>query len=336
MNRFFLLIFCIVNLSYCKKDSTINQSNNSITFYKGADVSWITEMESSGVKFYNSEVQQECLSLLKQKGLNAIRLRVWVNPTNGWNNSNDVLTKAIRANDLGFKLLIDFHYSDSWADPAQQTKPASWVTQDIQQLKTSVYNHTYQVLQQLKTNGVIPLWVQVGNETNDGMLWPEGKASSNMNNFASFINAGYDAVKANDSSTKVIVHLSNGYDKNLFTWMFDGLKNNAAKYDVIGMSLYPSITNWQTLNNQCIANINHLTTTYNKEVMICEVGMPWDSPDESKNFLKDLISQTKAIANNRVLGVFYWEPQAYNNWKGYTLGAFDNAGKPTIALDAFK
>jgi arabinogalactan endo-1,4-beta-galactosidase len=180
------------------------------------------------------------------------------------------------------------------------------------------------------------LWVQIGNETNNGMLWPQGKASTNMNNFAQLINAGYDATKAVDSSIKTIVHLSNGYDKNLYKWMFDGLVNNGAKYDVIGMSLYPTATNWQSLNNQCIANINQCIANYNKEILIAEVGMPWDNANQCKAFITDLLLQTKSIVNNKVLGIFYWEPQAYNNWQGYTLGAFDNTGKPTIALDAFR
>jgi arabinogalactan endo-1,4-beta-galactosidase len=335
MKAFFLLICCWCTLSSCKKDSD-SVTTNSQVFYKGADISWLTEMETSGMKFYDKNgSQKECMELLKANGLNAIRLRVWVNPSDGWCNAADMIAKAERANSLGFKLMIDFHYSDVWADPAHQTKPASWSSQNLYQLQTSVYNHTYQVLQQLKAKGIIPLWVQIGNETNDGMLWPDGKASTNMNNFAQLINAGYDAVKACDSSIKAIIHISNGYNAGLFTWMFDGMKNYGAKWDVIGMSLYPSATNWQSLNNQCINNINQLMNAYHKEIMICEVGMPWDSALECNAFLKDLLQQTQGIKTNKVLGIFYWEPEAYNNWKGYTLGAFDNNGKPTIALGAF-
>jgi arabinogalactan endo-1,4-beta-galactosidase len=305
-------------------------------FAKGADVSWLTQMEAAGRKFYNSAgTEQESMLILKNLGMNTIRLRVWVNPAGGWNNKADVLTKALRAKNLGLRIMIDFHYSDSWADPGQQTKPAAWTSQDFATLKTSLASHTTDVLNELKNNGVTPEWVQVGNETNDGLLWPDGKASTSMSNFAQLVNAGYDAVKSVFASTKVIVHLSNGYDNNLFRWLFDGLKNNGGKWDVIGMSLYPNSTNWSTLNSQCLANMNDMVARYNKEVMIVEVGMSWDQADACYAFLTDLIAKTKLVSGDKGLGVLYWEPESYNNWQGYTLGAFDNSGKPTVALNAF-
>ena len=305
-------------------------------FYKGADIGWLTEMEAAGLKFYNNAgAQQEGMQLLKSLGMNAIRLRVWVNPTDGWCNTEDVLNKALRAKALGMKIMIDFHYSDCWADPGKQTKPAAWAAQDFTTLKQSVSTHTFTVLNTLKTNGIIPAWVQVGNETNNGMLWPEGKASTNMNNFAQLVNAGYDAVKSIDTSIKVIVHISNGYDNGLFRWMFDGLKNNGAKWDIIGMSLYPTSTNWATLNSQCLSNMNDMVARYNKDVMLVEIGMSWTDATASNSFIADIITKVKSVNNNRGRGVFYWEPESFNNWKGYTLGAFDNNGKPTTALNAF-
>lgn len=294
-------------------------------------------MEAAGKKFYNSAgTEQDCIQILKDLGMNTIRLRVWVNPANGWNDVTDVVAKAVRAKNLGLKLMIDFHYSDTWADPAHQTKPAAWASQDFATLKQSVANHTTLVLNSLKNNGVTPAWVQIGNETNDGMLWPDGKASANMSNFAQLINAGYNAVKAVDPSIKVIVHISNGYDNNLFRWIFDGLKNNGAQWDVIGMSLYPTASNWTALNEQCLANMNDMVSRYNKEVMVVEVGMSWDQAAACNSFLSDLIAKVKSVNGGKGLGVLYWEPEAYNKWQGYTLGAFDNSGKPTIALDAFK
>jgi arabinogalactan endo-1,4-beta-galactosidase len=187
----------------------------------------------------------------------------------------------------------------------------------------------------LKTAGVTPEWVQVGNETNNGMLWPEGKASTNMANFAALVNKGYDAVKAVDPSIKVIVHISNGNDNSLFRWIFDGLKNNGGKWDIIAMSLYPDPGNWANMNNECLTNINDMIARYGKPVIISEVGMSWDQPAACQSFLSDLINKVKAVPGNYGLGVFYWEPQSYGNWQGYTKGAFDNSGKPTIALNAF-
>lgn len=337
---FFLFLFAIAG---CKKKERGGGGTTppvttptTGTFAKGADISWITQMESVGNKFYTAAgVQTEATALMKSLGMNTVRLRVWVNPSPAWNNTADVVTKALRAKALGMRIMIDFHYSDSWADPGKQTKPAAWASQDLASLKTSLASHTVAVLTELKNNGITPEWVQVGNETNNGMLWPEGRASTNMSGFAQMVNAGYDAVKSVFSSAKVMVHVSNGWDNALFRWMFDGLQANSAKYDVIGMSLYPSPSNWTTLNNQCLINMNDMVARYNKEVMVVEVGMSWDSPNECKAFLSDLIAKTKSVSGSKGLGVLYWEPQAYNNWQGYTLGAFDNSGKPTIALSAF-
>jgi arabinogalactan endo-1,4-beta-galactosidase len=230
--------------------------------------------------------------------------------------------------------MIDFHYSDVWADPGDQTKPVAWTNFGIDSLQPAVYNYTLYVMDTLKSVGIIPDWVQVGNETNDGMLWEDGRASTNMQNFALLVTAGYNAVKAVSDSTKVIVHISNGFDNSLFRWVFDGLAANNAKWDIIGMSLYPSTTNWQSLDAQCLANMTDMVSRYNKQVMVCEVGMPETAMDTCKSFLQDIISKTKSVSGNNGLGVFYWEPESYN-WQGYGLGAFDNTGKPTVALNAF-
>jgi len=149
------------------------------------------------------------------------------------------------------------------------------------------------------------------------------------------INAGYNAVKSVDTSIKVMVHVSNGYNNSLFRWIFDGLQSNGVQWDIIGMSLYPSASNWSSYNSQCLANMNDMVSRYNKDVMVVEVGMSWDQADVCESFLSDLITKVKTVTNGRGLGVFYWEPECYNNWNGYSLGAFDNSGKPTVALNAF-
>jgi arabinogalactan endo-1,4-beta-galactosidase len=305
------------------------------TFAKGADVSWVTQMESSGVKFYDkSGNQQDLFALMKNLGMNSIRLRAWVNPSDGWCNTADVVAKAIHAKNAGMKIMIDFHYSDTWADPGKQPKPGAWANLNFATLVTTMHDYTVGVMNTLKTNGITPDWVQVGNETNDGMLWEDGRASANMANFAALIKAGYQAVKSVSSTTKVIVHISNGYDNSLFRWMFDGLKANGAQWDIIGMSLYPSTTNYTTLDAQCLTNINDMVSRYNTPVMVVEVGMQASDAANSRAFLTDIVIKVNSVANGNGLGVFYWEPEAYN-WQGYGLGAFDSTGKPTIALDAF-
>jgi len=306
-------------------------------FARGADVSWLTEMEKAGLKFYSSQGNEtECMELLRNLGMNSIRLRVWVNPANGWCNQSDLLIKAWRAQKLGMRIMVDFHYSDFWADPGKQNKPAAWKDLPFEQLKAAVANHTKEVLSALKARQIAPEWVQVGNETGNGMLWEDGKASISMAQYAKLNNAGYDAVKEVFPETKVIVHVQEGNKNSLFRWLFDGLKQNGGKWDVIGMSLYPTAANWQQMATATIANMKDMISRYATPVMMCEVGMPWNEVQASKDFLTEIITKSKGIANNQCLGVFYWEPQSYNNWKGYNLGAFDNSGKPTMALDAFK
>lgn len=336
-----LLTVGIVLFGCGSKNSSTPTNPNEPFFAKGADVGWVTEMEASNIKFYNKKGEEkECMQILKDLGMNSIRLRAWVNPAKGWNNTKDVVVKAKRAQSLGMKLMIDFHYSDDWADPGKQPIPAAWSSLSFADMKTALYNYTKGVMDTLKLNDITPDWVQVGNETNNGMLWEIGRASTSMSSFAGFVKAGYDAVKAASPTTLVIVHLSNGYDNNLFRWMFDGLKQYGATWDIIGMSLYPSyapegVNGWDSVNVHCLTNMTDMISRYNTPVMIVEVGMPYDQPAIAKSFLADIIAKTKNIPGNKGLGVFYWEPECYSKWNGYTLGAFDDSGKPTTALDAF-
>lgn len=309
---------------------------SAATFIKGADVSWISQEESSGYGFYTSAgVKTDPFVLLKNLGANAIRLRVWVNPSGGWCNGADTLYKAKRAVAQGQKIMLTFHYSDSWADPGQQTKPAAWSGHSVSQLVNDVYSHTYGILKYLKDNGVTVDWVQVGNEINSGMLWPDGRASgSDFANLVKFINSGYSAVKAVFPSAQVVLHLANGENNTTFRWFFDGMKNNGAKYDVIGMSHYPNSTNWSSRNAATNTNMKDMVSRYGKPVVIAEVGMDWQQASASKSMMADLISKVSALGGNG-LGVFYWEPTAYPGWQGYTWGAVDGNGRFTAALDPY-
>jgi arabinogalactan endo-1,4-beta-galactosidase len=330
-----LLVACLVlaGLFSCNKDS-VSQSGS---FAKGGDVGWLSEMEAAGIKFRHKSGQEDDLfKILKGVGMNSIRLRVWVNPTDGWCNQADVVKQAQRATQAGMKVMIDFHYSDWWADPGKQNKPEAWKSLDQAGLLAAIDTHTRQVLTALKNAGVTPTWVQAGNETNDGMLWENGRASKNMAAFSAMVNASYKAIKEVFPSAKVIVHISNGFDNSLFRWMFDGLKANNTNYDVIGMSLYPDPNNWFAANEQTNFNMKDMIARYGKEVMICEVGMPVDQADKCRQFIEDLMKRVKNLPDQKGLGVFYWEPECHNDWKGYKLGAFDNQGRPTVALDAFK
>ncbi len=322
-------IFIFLTLVLCASHTTEAQ------FANGADIGWLSQMEAEGYTFKNSSgVQENCLDILKEKGINALRFRVWVNPTSIYCSRRDVARMAHRADSAGFNVMIDFHCSDWWADPSHQTKPAAWANDSFPQLLTDLYNHVHSVLDTLKSLGVTPKWVQIGNETNDGFLWEDGRASTHMANFARLIDTGYSAVKAIDTSIQVIVHLSDGHKDSMYRWMFDGLRNNGVRWDIIGMSVYPfwAGLSWAVDDSLALITMNDLIARYNTRVMVVEAGYLYNQPIAANQYLLDLIAKTKAAGG---LGVFYWEPECYN-WQSYNLGAWDPTTKqPTVAMDAF-
>jgi arabinogalactan endo-1,4-beta-galactosidase len=311
-------------------------------FAKGADVGWLPQMEATGYKFYDTDgKQKDCLELLKDRGINTIRLRVWVNPSNdkasGHCSKEETVVMAVRAKKMGMRIMIDFHYSDTWADPAKQAKPAAWANHSFAELLNDIYNHTLDVLSALKAAGVTPEWVQVGNEIPGGMLWPEGK-SSNFGQLAQLLNKGYDATKAINPNIKVIVHVDEGNNNAKFRWFFDNAKANNVKYDVIGLSYYPY---WIKKDyKETVAdlefNLKDMASRYNKEVMVVEVGGEYDKVQNTFDMLAATIKAVKNVPNNKGLGVIYWEPQGEKSWSGYSLSAWQSDGKPSPALDAFK
>lgn len=360
--------------SSMKEEESVKEEEK-VDFYKGADISWVTELESKRHQFYNAAGKRtECTALMKEYGMNAIRLRVWVDPSahDNWCNKEDVLVKAKRAKALGMEVMIDFHYSDWWADPAKQNIPASWKGHSYEEMKKDLANHTKEVLQLMKDNGITPKWVQVGNETSNGMLWSVqtneqgweikdengntiitesmGHATRNPQQYAGFFKAGYDAVKDIFPQAIVIVHLDNGFNEDLYNWNLDILRNNGAKFDMIGMSLYPywaeSFHNKkaeQTIT-ECISNIKKVSAKYDCEVMIVETGMLCANDEgnlvnatileEGYKQLSRIIKEAKQNTNGKCKGVFYWEPECKPS--EYKLGAFTQNGYPTRIMDAFK
>ena len=347
-------------------------------FAEGADISWVTEMESKGHKFYNAKGEErECTALMKELGLDAIRLRVWVDPKEqgNWCNIADLTAKARRAADLGMDVMVDFHYSDGWADPGQQHKPAAWKGLGLADLKKALADHTREALQALKAKGISPKWVQVGNEIRPGLLWDEDAALSgaswdikanevkgtgwtstevkypkNWANLGAFIATGYDAVKEVFPEAIVIVHLDNGYDQGLYTWFFDELKKNGGKWDMIGMSIYPYWTKQEhpdytaekTLDD-CIQNIKKVGARYQCDVMIVETGM--ECADDQGRLASDAVLQQGKTLLKRLLTSAREDTDGRCKgvfyWEPeckpgtYRLGAFTNDGRPTAIMEAF-
>ncbi|MGB2273656.1 MAG: glycosyl hydrolase 53 family protein, partial [Flavicella sp.] len=207
----------------------------------------------------------------------------------------------------------------------------------VDQLEAAVYNHTLDVLDALQQENITPKWVQIGNETNNGMLWEHGKASetNGFENYATFVNAGMRAVKHSNEKIGTVLHLGTGTDNDLCTWNIDGLIDNGIQIedlDVIGLSLYPDATNWMESVDVLIENIKQLKARYGKEVLVAEVGFDVFNTQLSYQLLRYLIEKIK-LAN--ALGVFYWEPIAYPGWKSYYKGAWNSDGSPSPALEAF-
>ena len=328
-----------------KDDEEFDRTFNSTGFAKGADISWVTELESKGYKFYSrKDREMELTKLLRNTcGVNAVRLRVWVNPADGWNGVEDVLKKARRVRDLRMRLMIDFHMSDSWADPGKQHAPAAWLGMSPAEAATALSGHVADVLGRLKAENIDVTWVQIGNETTPGMMHELGgeMKDSDAGEFPRYLNAGYDAVKSVYPDAKVIVHLDRGQDKATYNWFFDLLQANGGKFDMIGMSLYPEVetgfgSSWNVRLDQqaitdCIANIKALNKKYGKEIILSEIGFHYTNAEGAKSTLQKFMREFGGA--DCLTGIFYWEPEAPQE-EGYKKGAFAN-NKPTGALDAF-
>jgi len=313
------------------------------TFAKGGDISWLPQMEATGYKFYNDQgVEEDCFKILKDHGMNTIRLRTFVNPSldraSGHCSKDETVAMALRAKKCGMMVMINFHYSDSWADPGKQRKPKAWEGHDFPELLEDVYNYTFDVMNALKLAGIYPEWVQVGNETPGGMIYPEG-STSNWSQLAQLINKGYDAIKAVSPASKVLLHIDQGNNSERFTTWFDNAKANGAKYDVIGFSYYPY---WlkdkpdYTLSIDALGNnLKDMASRYGKEVMVVEVGGEDFKVDNTYDMLVAVIKKVKEVPDGKGLGVIYWEPQGARSWSRYGLSAWGSDGRPTRALDAF-
>lgn len=335
-------IFCLLLFTVIAHSNAFSQQLKN-AFVKGADIGWLPQMEATGYKFYNDNgVEEDCIQILKDHGMNTVRLRTWVNPSNspqsGHCSRDETVALAVRSQKAGMRVMINFHYSDSWADPGKQRKPKAWEGHSFSQLLQDVYDYTFDVMAALKQHGVTPEWVQVGNETPGGMIYPEG-STAHWDSLAQLINKGYDAIKAVSPTSKVILHLDQGNNSQRFRKWFDSATAHNARYDVIGLSYYPYWLDGHpdyTLSIDDLGNnLQDMATRYNKEVMVVEVGGEDTLVQNTYDMLVAVQQKVKAVAGNKGLGVIYWEPEGARSWSRYGLSAWGNDGQPTRALDAF-
>ena len=358
-------------------DPTVNPGDNTEpetpsavvtpSFAKGADISWVSEMEKDGKAFKKADgTAADIMDVLKEVGINAVRLRVWVSPEGGWSGKDDVVKLATRAAKAGLSVMVDFHYSDFFADPSRQKVPAAWEADknDLGKMTGHVSDHTKAVLTALREAGVTPAWVQVGNETRNGMLWPAGQLwtdsgdiTDGRKHFATLLNAGRDAVKEVFPEAQVLVHLNNAYEDN--AWWFQQIQAAGGKFDAIALSHYPqaeSKRTWQEYNETAITRIKSLISQFKVPVVISEVGVKTPANETlATQVLSEFMAEVKKI--NRCTGVFYWEPEVYGNWKpaiysnadaiykytgkretwnAYDMGAFTYEGKASTVMNVFK
>lgn len=312
-------------------------------FYFGADLSYVNQILDMGGKFYSDGAEQDPYKIFKDKGNDIVRLRLWHNPSwtkevygdQGSQLYNDLydVEKAIKLSKAqGMKVLLDFHYSDEWADPQKQFIPEAWneIT-ELSVLADSVYNYTFETLSYLNDKGLMPEFVQIGNENNCGMLYSEAPADfpackvcdADWTNMATVLNEGIKAVRAVAPETQVMLHVAD--PKNINWWFDAAIKNGVTDFDIIGISFYPI---WHPeIPIQDLGDlIASIKTTFSKEVMIVEVAYPWTdqandnynnifggeavagypiSPEGQLAILKDITQQT---IDGGGMGVIYWEP----------------------------
>jgi beta-galactosidase len=260
-------------------------------------------------------VEKDAIQILKDHGLNYVRLRVFVDPArdsgyspgNGFCDLAHTLAMAKRVKDAGMKLLLDFHYSDYWADPGKQYKPAAWKGQSFAVLKQSLYDYTLRVMTELKNQGTLPDMVQVGNEINHGIVWPEGSVS-NLDSLAQMLNAGTAAVKAINPATVMMLHVALGGQNEETVFFVDEMRKRQVPFDVIGLSYYPK---WHGTLDDLRDNMHDLIRRYDKDIIVVEYSA---KKEEVNNLVFEL-------PNGRGKGSCIWEP--LSTWEKI----FDNNGK---------
>lgn len=328
-------------------------------YYRGVDASFIPEYRDLKTEFFDGSQRKDALEIFAKNGINLLRLRVWVNPEKGYCDLSHTLTMAKDAKTLGMDLLIDFHYSDWWADPGNQTPPKKWKDYNLDQMCSAVEAHTIEVLTALRKQGTPAKFVAVGNEIRPGMLWPLGKIVNNdFTGLAKLLKAGVKGVRIANKGidTKIQIHNDAGGNWKDCYWFYKGLQDQGVEYDDISISYYPW---WHGGLNGLEENMMKLSITFDKPVWICETAYPFSLKyqDEEKNFvgeekqllpgypatpegqakfLAELHRLNQSLPNNKGRGVIYWAPEYVavpgmkTPYENLTLFDFDRRALPGL------
>lgn len=294
----------------------VNDSTEKII---GADISFLPQLESEGIKFSVKGVQEDAIKILKEYNFNYIRLRIFNNPMadsgysiQGFCGLQQTLQMAKRIKAVNMKFLLDFHYSDNWADPGKQFKPAAWKNLSFTQLVTALHDYTKDVLQQLKAQGTLPDMVQIGNEINHGILWDDGNFT-HPDSLAALLKAGVQAVKEVSSSTKIMLHIALGGQNAESKYFLDNMISRGVSFDIIGQSYYPQ---WHGTLEELKTNLTDLSLHYTQPVIVAEYT-------QHKVEVNDIAF---TLPHGNILGTFIWEP--LNTWEYI----FDKQGKAIDSL----
>ncbi len=335
---------------------------------KGADISFLPQIEDNDGKFYDNGSEEDLILILKSHGVNSIRLRIWNDPIDGYCSKNQTLDLAKRLKNEGFQFLLDFHYSDSWADPSRQNKPLRWSTLSFLELKQAVYNYTNEVITELKNQGTTPDMVQIGNEITCGFLWNTGRVCGDFNNdaqwnqFADLIRAGITGVRdgLEGETVKIMLHIDRGGYNIGSRWFFDNILEKNVSFDVIGQSFYPW---WHGSLEDLKQNLEDLALRYNKEICVVETAYPWtlnwsDTTNNivglegqllegypatvqgQKQYLLDLKTIISEVPSSKGIGFFYWAPERISttnfgsSWENLAL--FDFNGNVLESISTFE
>ncbi|KIY72640.1 glycoside hydrolase family 53 protein [Cylindrobasidium torrendii FP15055 ss-10] len=295
--------------------------------YRGADFSSLPLLEAKGQKYSDGGSTKSLESILASHGTNLARIRVWASDSSDYNLAK-MVALGVRAKAAGMSVMVDLHYSDTWADPSKQGIPSGWAT-DLSGLNQAVYDYTLWVVKQFIAAGVTPAFVQIGNEINDGMLWPTGQISKNgYTPVSQLLHSASAAVRAASSSTKIVVHLANGWKSSAMTSFYKQIFIQGAfatsDFDVMAFSMYPFYDSGATLNN-LKSSLNTLVSSYNKDVFLVETDWPVEcsatltEPSIPKSvagqvsWVNSLKSILNGLSGGHGIGFVYWEPAWIGN-----------------------
>ncbi|MEU1006495.1 glycosyl hydrolase 53 family protein [Streptomyces tibetensis] len=302
-------------------------------FVKGVDISWVPQMEARGYSWKNASGQtQDLLSILKGHGITAVRLRTFVNPSgdpaNGHCAISEVAAFAKRVKAAGMSIMLDYMFGDTWNSVGVQNPPAAWKSMGYTQMLTAMSSYVNQTMTVMKTNGVLPTWVQIGNEINSGICRPVGSVSSPAQ-MTGLLNAAYNQVKAVSPNSTVCIHLAQPQKYDVMTTFFSRFAANGGKWDMSVFSSYGSAD----VAPGIVDNMRKISAAYGKPFLQSEFG---GRVDRASSTRAALVAYTKALKAAGGQGIFYWEPECMSPFTGYNMGAWDSASKrPTSIMNGF-